>query len=103
MDKSINQTRIELIRDRGWMITIKVMPDEVPFIIPGARSEYDNPHPDKEVWHGKTVCELSDMRYRYKDVSKFRGDRTFPGNSIDEVLSKAHRFVTEQDENKEET
>lgn len=54
------------LREQGWLVILKWMPKEFPFIIPGARSEYDAPHDDTELWHGKVVVELEYMR-RYEE------------------------------------
>jgi hypothetical protein len=55
----------EKLRDKEWLVSIKMMPKEHSFIIPGSRSEYDHPHPDMPAWQGKIIAEAS---YMARDV-----------------------------------
>lgn len=48
----------EILRDQGWCVILKCLPKSLPFIIEGARSEYDAPSPDLPVAKGQWCCEI---------------------------------------------
>ena len=54
---------LEQLRSEGWCVVIKALPDCLPFVIEGARSEYDAPCEDQHVGHGKWCCEVQWMRW----------------------------------------
>lgn len=45
------------LRDSGWLVVLKAMPDGHFHVIQGARSEYDAPCDDMPVGEGKWSCE----------------------------------------------
>ena len=89
--KSIEQ-QMEELRVDGWLVTLKVMPHKVPYIIPGGISEYDQGNVDREVWHGKWVTELMCMNRELGREPSYRG--RFAGNgdnaieAIRDVIAK---------------
>lgn len=50
------------LRADDWLVVVKEMPEAASFIIPGSRSEYDAPCPDRPFGKGMCCCEVQDMR-----------------------------------------
>lgn len=61
----------EQLRNDGWCVVLKCLPKNLPFIIEGARSEYDAPSPDAHVGRDKWCCEVQfyGEPYRHSEVA----------------------------------
>jgi len=81
---------MEGLRADGWCVILKALPDDLPFIIEGSRSEYDAPRPDKPMKGsiGKWCVELSDMRWGRKPGARYRGSPFAMADTPREALTK---------------
>lgn len=85
---------LERLRGEGWRVVVKALPDDLPFVIDGARSEYDAPSENQHVGRGKWCCDVSWMRW---DNGRYRpGTATF-GDTPYEAVSEAARVLQERE------
>jgi hypothetical protein len=65
-------TLMEAMRADGWCVVLKCLPPAMPWVIEGARSEYDAPSVSKAIGKGKWACETTDLRWSYQPGKPMR-------------------------------
>lgn len=63
---------IEGLREDGWLVVLKCVPNCVKWVFQGSVSEFDAPCPDRHVGGFDWACEVKDMET--KDGHRYRGD-----------------------------
>jgi len=85
---------MEKLRSEGWLVLIKALPDNLPWVIPGNCSEFDAPCPDKLIERGKWAVEISWMRRK-----GYRSPHDAFGDSPQEALARLLRQKEVHDAN----
>jgi len=75
---------LEALRADGWCVVVKALPNNLPFVIQGSRSEYDSPCPDRHVGHDKWCCDAQWMGDSPWQLGAFALKDT-PGEAVVEV------------------
>lgn len=90
---------LEELRGRGWCVVVKALPDNMPFVIEGGRSEYDAPSDDIRVGHGKWCCELQWMRWGESPEDWYRPGTAMFGDTPEEAVAAAAEVIRDRDGN----
>lgn len=88
------------LRDAGWLVVLKAMPEECHHVIQGARSEYDAPCDDTKIGKGQWSCEASWMGKDFIHGPWALGDT--PEETVQKVAVECVEAVAEMERRKAE-
>jgi hypothetical protein len=76
-----------VLRDLGWLVTLKAAPDDIAYLIDQATSEYDAPREPTYAGKGQWMCEAAWMGTDYRP-----GEFCF-GVSADDAAQKMWAMI----------